>query len=225
MLERLDDNFWIAQAPLRFLGLHLGTRMTIVRLATGGLWVHSPVAPSAGLTKEVDALGPVRHIVAPSLYHHLYAGAWRQRYPEASLHGPAKLARKRDDLAFTGALERASEEPWAAELAPFHVDGCLLDETVFLHRATRTLISSDLTENFRTSPHLLTRLYLKAGGVHGKIGWSRLLRGVYRDRAAAKKSIDALLAEDFDRVVIAHGDDIIRENAKAALRETFAFLG
>jgi hypothetical protein len=60
--------------------------------------------------------------------------------------------------------------------------------------------------------------------IHGKIGWSRLLRIVYRDRAAARRSIDAIIAHDFDRIVIAHGD-VIRRDGRAALRRTFDFLG
>ena len=67
-------------------------------------------------------------------------------------------------------------------------------------------------------------MYLKAAGIHGKIGWSRFLRIVYRDRAAARRSLDALLGHDFDRLVIAHGDVIARDG-KAALRQTFEFLG
>jgi hypothetical protein len=42
-LVQLDDALWVATAPLSFLGLHFGTRMTIVRRADGGLIVHSPI--------------------------------------------------------------------------------------------------------------------------------------------------------------------------------------
>jgi hypothetical protein len=222
-LERLDNGLWVAAGPLSFVGLRLGTRMTVVRLASGDLWVHSPIPPSSELRAAVDALGPVRHIVAPSLFHHLSAGHWQAIYPDAALYGPAALAKKRKDLKLTVSLEEAGGASWAAELQPLHVDGCLLDETVFVHRGARTLISADITENFTTSPHFFTRLYLKASGIHGKIGWSRLMRIVYRDRAAARRSIDSLLAHDFDRIVIAHGD-VIPADGKAALRTTFEFL-
>lgn len=222
-LERLDEGLWTASAPQTFMGLHVGTRMTIARLAGGDLWVHSPIALTADLRAEVDALGPVRHVVAPNVFHHLYAGDWETAYPDASLAAPAALARKRRDLALTSTLERAADAPWARELEPLHVDGCMLDETVFVHRATRTLVSSDLAENFTTSPHWPTRLYLKAGGIHGRVGWNRLLRFVYRDRRAARRSVDALLAKDFDRIVLAHGA-IIGEGGKSAIESTFAFL-
>ena len=224
MLDRLDEGLWVAAAPLSYMGLHLGTRMTIVRLAGGDLWVHSPIAATPELRAEVDALGPVRHVVAPSLFHHVHAGEWQAAYPAATLWGPAALARKRKDLKLGATLEEAAGAPWASELAPVHIDGCMLDETVFVHRATHTVVASDLAENFTSCAHWPTRMYLKASGIYGKVGWGRLMRFVYRDRAAAKHSVDALLSQDFDRIVIAHGDVIARDG-KAALRETFRFLG
>jgi hypothetical protein len=223
MLERLDEGLFVAHTPLLYFGLHLGTRMTVVRLASGDLWIHSPVRFTEELGKEIDALGPVRHIVAPSMFHHVFAGEWRARYPDASFWGPAALAKKRKDLTLTATLEEAATAPWASELRPFHIDGCLLDETVFVHGATRTIVSSDLTENFATSPHWLTRMYLKASGIHGKSGWGRFLRIAYRNREAARASIDTLLTADFDRIVIAHGD-IIGSGGKEAIRSTFEFL-
>jgi Domain of unknown function (DUF4336) len=223
-VDRLDDGLWVTAAPLTFMGVHVGTRMTVVRLASGDLWVHSPVERTSELAAAVDALGPVRHIVAPSLFHHLSAGEWHAAYPAAALYGPSRLARKRKDLELTVTLEEAAQAPWAPELVPFHVDGCMLDETVFVHRATRTLIASDLVENFTTSPHWFTRQYLKLGGIYGKVGWNRFMRFVYRDRPAARRSVDVVLAQDFDRLVIAHGD-IIEHGCKAALRDGLAFLG
>ena len=103
----------------------------------------------------------------------------------------------------------------------------MLDETVFVHRPTRTLVSSDLMENFATSPHWMTRTYLKMSGIHGKIGWPRPLRVLYRDRKAATRSLDALLEHDFDRVVIAHGDIVAAPMARArsARRSRFSGVG
>jgi hypothetical protein len=222
-LERLDDGLFAFQTPLKFLGLHLGTRMTVVVLDDGGLWVHSPVALTPELRAEVDALGPVRHIVAPNLYHHLFAGEWARAYPEAALHAPAALSRKRRDLTITAPLEAASKAPWASAIIPVPIDGSRLNETAFVHPKTRTLISSDLVENFATSPHLPTRLYLKMMGIHGKPGIAALLRILYADHAAARRSIDALLEHEIDRVVLAHGD-VLGGDAKATVKKAFEFL-
>ena len=71
---QLDDGLWTVAAPLKALGLAIGTRMTIVRLANGELWLHSPIRPTAEIREAIDALGPVRYIVAPNLFHHMFAG-------------------------------------------------------------------------------------------------------------------------------------------------------
>lgn len=223
VLERLAEGLWVAPSPLTYFGLRLGTRMTVVRLANGDAWIHSPIPLDDGLRAEVEAIGPVRHVVAPSVFHHLFAGPWREAFDGSTLYGPKALARKRKDLRLDASLEEAAAAPWASELTPVHIDGCLLDETVFVHRGSRSVVSADLTENFVSHRHLPTRLYLQASGTYGKIGWPRPLRIAYRDHAAARRSLDALMEHDFDRIVIAHGDVVARDG-KAALRETFRFL-
>jgi Domain of unknown function (DUF4336) len=222
-LARWEDGVWIASSPHTMLGLHLGTRMTVVRLPSGALLLHSPVAPDEQLRREIDALGPVGHIVASNVYHHVYAGAMHKAYPQAVLHAPAALRKKRRDLRIDADLGDVAPLEWGSALIPVTIEGCMLRETVFVHAASRTVISSDLAENFATSEHGLTRLYLKIAGVHGRVGWSRLLRFLYRDKAAARRSIDRLLTYDFDHLILAHGEPI-RTDAKDAIRNTFSFL-
>jgi hypothetical protein len=222
MLERLHDGLYTYSSPLTFLGLHLGTRMTVVKLPDGSVWLHSAVSATPELRAAVAAIGPVRHIVAPSLYHHLFAGEWLAAYPDATLYGPAALRKKRKDLTLTP-IEEASRAPWAAALSPIRIEGCRLEETIFVHGATRTLVTSDLVENFTTSPHLPTRLYLKATGIHGRAGLASPLRLLFHDRKAARRSVDAVLAVDFGTVVLAHGN-VLREGAREAVEATYAFL-
>lgn len=222
-LTQVTEDIWVVTSPHKMMGLHLGTRMSVVRLSGGGLLLHSPVPLSDSLRRELDNLGPVRHVVCPNLFHHSYAGAVMQAYPEAILHAPEGLAKKRKDLKIHQTLSETPHPDWAEDLVPLTIEGSMLNETVFLHKKSRTIISADLAENFETSDHLLTRLYLKAAGIHGRVGWSRLLRFVYRDRAKARASIDRLLSWDFERVIIAHGN-LIEEKAKDAIRETFSWL-
>ena len=218
------EGVWTVEAPHHFLGLHLGTRMTVVRLPDGSLWLHSVVAIDDLLADEVQALGPVRHIVMPDLFHHVYVAEAIQRWPGARVHAPRAMRRKRPELRIDADLGATADPDWCGVLLPVHIEGSMLDETVFLHQPTRTLISSDLIENFDTSPHLLTRLYLQAAGLHGRVGWSRFFRLLYRDRAAARRSLDRLLALDFDRVILAHGR-VLEHGGPAAVREAFRWLG
>ncbi len=222
-LVRHAEGLWTAFAPHRYFGLHLGTRMTVIRLPDGALWLHSVVAIDDLLADEIQALGPVRHVVVPDLYHHVYVVDAVQRWPAARVHAPAAMRRKRPELRIDAELTETPDPEWCGVLTPVHIDGSMLDETVFVHGPSRTLVTSDLVENFDTSPDLLTRLYLRAAGLHGRVGWSRLLRGVYRDRPAARRSLERLLALDFDRIVLAHGR-VLEHGGPAAVREAFRWL-
>jgi len=83
-MRKWSDRIWIAEAPLRFYGVPFGARMTVVRLADGGLLIHSPLEPVPPLRAEIDALGPVRYVVSPNKLHHLFLGGFLQAYPSRS---------------------------------------------------------------------------------------------------------------------------------------------
>ncbi|MCA9604075.1 MAG: DUF4336 domain-containing protein [Myxococcales bacterium] len=220
MLVKVDEGLWVRAMPHTMMGLHLGARMAVVRLKDGSLLIHSPIALDAELRAAVDALGPVSHITCPNTYHHVYAKPWAEAYPEATLHGAPTLERKRSDLRFHRTLSSQPHPDWEGTLIPHYIEGCLLHETVFVHPATRTVVAVDLAENFDTSDHFATRTYLKMAGIHGRVGWAKPLRVLYRDRRAAARSLEALLEHDFDRVIVAHGN-VIERNGRALVRQTF----
>ena len=220
MLTELADGLWVRRAPHTMLGLHIGTRMSVVRLPGGGLLVHSPIALTPELRRAVDALGPVTHITAPNLYHHVYVAPWKMAYPDATLSAVAGLERKRPELSIDRTLDATAHADWEGALVPHRIEGCKLGETLFVHPASRSVISVDLCENWPHHEHFVTRTYLKVSGVYGKVGWPRPLRILYTERRATRRSIDALLEHDFDRLVIAHGE-VIETGAKDAIRQTF----
>ncbi|AKF05243.1 DUF4336 domain-containing protein [Sandaracinus amylolyticus] len=217
------DGIWTVSSPLTFLGLHLGTRMTVVRLRSGGLLVHSPIALSPALRAEIDRLGRVEHIVAPNLYHHLYAAEHQKAWPEAILHAPARLASKRSDLRIDAPLGSAPHADWEGTLEPVVMKGSMLEETVLVHPSTGTLVSCDLVEQFSKADHLPSRIYFQTMGIWKKPGLAYALRLLYRDRRAARRSFDELLERDFDRIVLSHGD-LIEASGREILRDAYRWL-
>jgi uncharacterized protein DUF4336 len=222
-LVQHTEDVWTVSVPHSYLGLHLGTRMTVIRLPDGTLWLHSVVAVDDILADEIQEHGPVRHIVLPDLYHHVYVNDAIQRWPAARVYAPAAMRRKLPGLRIDAELSETPDPAWCGAFIPVHIDGSLLDETVFVHPASRTLVCADLVENFDSSPHLLTRLYLKAAGLEGHVGWSRFFRLAYRDRPAARASLERLLALDFDRIILAHGK-VLEHGGPVAVREAFLWL-
>ncbi|EKF74781.1 hypothetical protein A11A3_07153 [Alcanivorax hongdengensis A-11-3] len=223
MLEPVADNIWAVATPHAFMGLHVGTRMTVVKLSGGGLLLHSPVPVDDALAAQLAELGEVTHIVCPNLFHHVFAGQVAERYPRALLHGPAKLARKRSDLSFGAILTDAPHPDWEQDFELLTIDGSLLNETVFYHRPSHTLIAADLIENFHQCDHGFTRWYLKLGGLLGKPGWHPILRLVYVNRRKARASLEQLLQWPFERLVLAHGE-VIGADARQHVIEGMAWL-
>ncbi len=207
-LTQLHEDVWVGSAPQTMFGLHLGTRMTVVRLPSGGLWVHSPIPLDEEMHDELRSLGPIEHVIAPNLYHHLHVGPLADAHGGAVVHARPGLRKKRADLRIDADLDGGAPQAWGGVFTPVHIEGNMLDEVVFLHRPSRLLISCDLVENFTSCSHLFTRLYLKMGGIYQKPGLSRPLRLVFRDRARARASIDRVLGLDFEGIVLAHGDVI-----------------
>jgi uncharacterized protein DUF4336 len=225
-LEALADGLWVASRPLPILVGDIGARMTVVRLAGGDLWLHSPVALDAATRTALDRLGNVRWVVGPSKVHHLYLGDYAAGYPGAELCAAPGLAEKRKDLRFHHVLDGSWAAPWQAELPFLLFEGApLMNEVVFFHRATRTLLLTDLA--FHVQPGVRGRAKLfhwLVGAAPGRFGPHRIIRTGIRDRGAARRSLAKILEWDFDRVVVAHGS-VLESGGRARLREAFAFLG
>lgn len=219
----IEDTLWTVPHPLSFLGMKVGTRMTVLKLPSGGLLLHSPIPLSGALKAEIDALGPVTQIIAPNRYHHLYAGPAKEAYPEALLHAAPGLQKKRKDLAIDAELSERAHADFEGVLEPLPI-ASKLGEVAFFHEPSATILSADLVENFSEgSPHLPTRLYLKSGGIFKKPGIHPLLKMMFRDRKTARSDIDRILELPFERVVVAHGE-IVTENARSIVEATYTFL-
>jgi len=223
MLKRLTDDVWFEQRPLRFFGLETGTRMTVVRLKGGGLFVHSPVALDDTLRAAVDALGPVTAIVAPSRFHHLYVGEWAAAYPGASLSGCPGLEKKRKDVRWSRILGDEPAAEWQGEFDQvFFGARALENEVVFFHRASRSIISSDFVFNLATHASGFTRAVAFLLGQR-KPGITLLERVIIRNRPAAREQIGRIVAWDAARIVLAHGD-VIESGGSEVVRDAYAWL-
>lgn len=198
-------------------GLRLPARMTALPLAEGGLALVSPIPIDASIASALSAVGEVRYLIAPNLLHHLYLADAIARYPRATVLAPRGLRRKRPDLRIDGDLEDGLPQDLAAEVEAIRIDGIpSLDEFVFFHRASRTLVVTDLVFHVERPQGFVTHLVLWLVGCHGRLGQSRALRLLTKDRAAAAASAERLLILPFETLVMAHGE-IVRERAAERL--------
>jgi hypothetical protein len=223
MLEPIADGLWVKARRLRFAGVETGTRMTVVRLADGGLFVHSPIPLDAEMREAVDALGAVKAIVAPSRFHHLSVGEWLRAYPGAVVCACPGLERKRPDLGWHRVLGDEPEPEWRGELEQvFFAARSFENEVVFFHRPSRTLICADAIFNLGDHPSRWTRIVALLIGSR-RPGATLFERVLIRDRPAARAQIDRMLAWQPERIVLAHGD-IIETGGSEVLRRAYAWL-
>jgi hypothetical protein len=222
-LREWSDGVWIAEAPLRFYGIPFGTRMTVVRLSDGSLLLHSPISLMLRLRTEIDSLGPVRHIVSPNKLHHLFFSAAHAVYPKAQLYVPPGLIEKRPEFASAELLTDTPPISWRGTLDQLVVRGSnAMQEIVFFHRSSQTLIVADLCENFGRHSPLLTRILAHVARMYGRPRMPPDWQFTFRDRVARRSSFQRLLAWDFDRVILAHGN-LLTAGAKEIFQREYAW--
>ena len=226
-LRSLAPDLWVADRQFRNGPLEVFTRMTAIRLRDGSLLLHSVVPLDHELRAQLDRIGPVRSIVAPNKHHHLFAADYPTGYPDARLYAAPGLPLKRPDLMFAEELDDEAPSAWRSELEQHVFRGApFLSEVVFFHPASRTLLLTDLMMNVAPGEtHGMTRLFFLLVGAEGHLGPHRLVRWLFiRDRAAARASVQRILAWDFDRITLTHGQ-VLETGGRTAFAKAFEFLG
>lgn len=224
----IADDVWIVDSgPISAMGLKLPVRMTVVRLKDGSLLLHSPTGYTASLGRALGKLGTVRHLIAPTVAHWMYLAEWQRAFPEATSWGVPVL-RQRAQVRSAGVpidadLEDHAPDAWAGEIDQGIVAGGGFEEAWFLHRATRTLLLTDLVENLR--PDKLMSLI--AAAMRATLA-TRATTGLHVRAALslggrqAREAIRIMVATKPERVVFAHGDIFMRD-AAVQLSRAFAW--
>jgi hypothetical protein len=234
MLEPVADRIWIADGPeVNFYGFPYPTRMIVVHLGSGDLWVWSPIRLQLGLAEAVAEIGPVAHLVSPNKLHHLFIAEWSRCFPAARIWGPASTIAKSRNLSFEPPLSDTPPEAWAGDIDQAWFRGSpVMDEIVFFHRLSRTAIFADLVQAF-SDEYLRTRWkpWQRAlarriegttlqGGARAPLEW----RLSFLDRRSAREARTKVLGWNAQRVVMAHGE-WQREYGAAFLARSLSWLG
>lgn len=163
--EVVKDQVWTFEQVQGIFYVVVPLRMTVVRLARGGLLVYAPVAPTAEcirLLRELEAeQGAVKYIILPTssgLEHKVFVGPFARYCPQAQVYVapsqwsfPVKLP-----LSWLGfprdrtqvLPDRSSEAPFAQDfdyaiLPPIKLGIGIFEEVAFYHRRSQTLLVTD----------------------------------------------------------------------------------
>ncbi|HTU81845.1 MAG TPA: DUF4336 domain-containing protein [Candidatus Acidoferrales bacterium] len=213
-LQRFADGIWIADGPVvHAWGFAFPTRTTVVRLSGGTLWIDSPVVATRAQADRVAALGRVEYLVSATPMHDWRLKAWAKFFPDAQVWKAESL------------LENAPAA-WANDLdaVPFR-GSIVLTETEFFHKPSRTAILADFVQNHAPKEGApLRNALLKLGGALGGVPRDiRLSFAGKRRIELARESLRRILAWDFDKLILAHGD-CVTAGAKAFVENAFGWL-
>lgn len=227
MLRRFADDVWLADGPVvAVAGFHYPTRMAVIRLADGGLFVWSPVALTNALAAAVSALGEVRHLVTPTRLHNLYLAEWKSAWPQAMLYAAPGSRKRSPHIAFDADLDDEAPSEWSGEIDQVPMRGNLIAvEVAFFHRKSGTLFLADLIQHFepgwfagwRTMIARLDGMTAAEPKVPAKF------RFAFADRRAARRALAAVLRFPVERVVMAHCP-VVEKNGRAFVERAFRWL-
>lgn len=205
----VPDAIWVSERPVWFGGVCLRSRTTVVRLAGDALWVHSPCAPSDDVCAALDALGEVRWIVVPNRFHHLQTPATAARYRNAQVVGPRSVEARNAQVGLSMALDDPAYRLATPELVPIQLAGVpFLDETVFFHQASGSLIAADLLMSACARDHWTWRIAARIWGRYEKVATPPDVRMHTRASAVVAESIAQMSALPVQRILVAHADPI-----------------
>jgi hypothetical protein len=232
-LKPVADDIWIVDGPLiRFgpvLKVPFPTRASIIRLAGGDLLVHSPTPLDAALKVEIDEIGTPRWIIGPNRLHYWWIPEWHAAYPQAEVYlAPRIREQAAGRLDFDGGtLDRPSGYPWDEQIRTLPVTGAYMTEVVFFHVPSRTLVLTDLIENFEAakiaSPFMRFLIWL--GSARDPDGCTpRDLRPTFRkQRPQVRAAVETMIGWDPERIIVAHGR-WYAANGRAELQRAFRWV-
>ncbi len=207
----IPGHIWLCRYYVNYMGTEFDTRITVIRLLDGKLVLRSPCHIDVAMKLALDELGEIAYIVAPGSYHYLHLPSAQANYALAETFVCPGVERKCPHLNFAALLNDTAPDAWAGQRDQVLVRGSRwISEVAFFHRITRTLILVDLVENFTdATPRVNWQLKL----------WCKLMFHMWAkpkpapeyqlgwfDKNAARESLRRILAWDFERIILAHGD-------------------
>ena len=211
-LHKLGSEIWVYEgSTVDFHGYPFPTRMTVVRLADNNLWIHSPEKINDELKYELSQLGTVKYLISPNKLHHLFLHEWMAAYPDSVTYSAPGLSRKRRDIKFDVELSDVAENEWENDINQTIFHGSpAMEEVVFYHKLSKTLVLTDLIENFNPS----TLNWWQKGLAHfagilspnGKMPLDWRISFLFGNKKIARNSLNIIMSWDTENVILSHGE-------------------
>lgn len=229
--KQVADDVWVVDAePIHAGGIPLPIRMTVLRLAGGELLLHSPIPYRPSLQRDLETLGRIGHLVAPSVGHWMFLRDWQAACPNAITWAVPGLRDRgqvrRSSVRIDAELTDRSPRVWADEIDQVLVAGPVFKEVCLFHRPSKSLLLTDLIINLEGDLlPALVRPLARVLGIVAPDGKAPLyLRLLLRtNHKEVSRAAQRLVAFKPDRVIFTHGHWFAR-NATDELRRSLSWL-
>ena len=218
-------NIWVIEGPMvKDMGLLFSTRMIVVRMSDGSLWVCDPVRISDNTHRLINELGEIKYLLVTTQRHVWRLSSWHEKYPNAQLWSCANVPKKLKHLPYTGTM--SDSQNWGCDFEQITIKGNkLLSEIAFCHKESKTLIMGDIVQNNEQKDgRPFTNFIFRISGAaypSGGVGFD--LKLTFTNRKAARETVCKILSWDFDKLIIAHGP-CVTSNAKEYVKRAFSWL-
>lgn len=222
-MHPITENLWVLVYPLPLLGADFKRVVTIIRLRSGELIIHSTGPFSAEDAAAIKAAGRPGWLLDTMLRHDTFARQGRETFPDIPYLAPAGFC---TNAGFPTHPLLPAPAAWGDEVEVLRIEGVpSMEEHVVFHRPSRTLIVADLFFNFGPDAPWWTRLLLLlAVGKKHDPGMARSLRMTAKDKPALARSLATMMAWDFDRLIVGHGE-IVETDGKRRAAEALRTAG
>jgi hypothetical protein len=221
-MQALAENIWTKRFPLSFLGGRQGRVVTVIRLATNELIIHSTGPFTPADVAAIKALGNPGWLVDAMMRHDTFAKQGRAAFPGIPYLAPEGFAQAAE---VDSRPLLPAPAPWAEEVRVLLIGGMPdAKEHVFLHVPSRTLIVADLLFNFGPCSGWTSFFRKTVMGVKGHPDAARLYPMLIKDRVPYERSLRELMTWDFDRIIVGH-NRAVETGGKEGLRRALARKG
>jgi len=222
-MQKLAEDIWFIPHQLKVLGVDIRRNVTVIRLQSGKLVIHSTAKFSEANIHEIRKLGEPGWLVEGMVDHDTFSKAGREAFPQIPFLAPEGFAKR---VNFEVQALDAAPPEWLGQVEVIPIDGApSMNESVFFHHASGTLVVCDLLFNFPEIPGLWAKFLLLPGlGLNPSPGFSKRLKISIRDKEAFRKSLEKVMALPIKRIVPGHGV-VLEDEAKPKARRLFEAQG
>ena len=208
--QQLGENILLQSYPLNLMGMKMGRSVTVIRLDSGKTVIHSTAKFSKRDVEEIQGFGEPGWLVDATNFHDTLQESGRVAFPDIPYLIPDGFATKKQDEVTS--LNSPPDE-WNGEIGTVLLKGMpKINESAFIHHASRTLVVADLFFNLPSDTDAWTRKGFRfLSGIKQHPGMSRLFRMMIRDRDAFANSLRELFQYDFDKIIVGHGEPILAD--------------